>query len=690
MKTIISLLIVLVCSFCSCTSRQVVYVDSSYSGTLSDGSSEHPFRNFESGYKQIAKIKEKSPGTKIKLIFKEGNYTFNRGYLLDEKFSNLTFSAAAHETVTFSGGIELPIQTEIMPDGRTHKLNLSPIKDLEFVHIHNTGFSRPFLNSWVELFVNGKPMHLSRWPNKGMIPLGKIIAPGSNPRQGDFSNKSGTFVYDSLRISTWKARDDMWISGYFKYGYADDALRIAQIDRRKKEITTDGPTFYSFASGSPWQRFYAFNIKEELDEEGEFYLDKKEKTLSFIPYGKSISSIHLSQLNEVMFDIYKAKNITFENIIFEYSRAALISMVKTEQVHLKGCTFRNCGSLAIIVGMGVEPFKEFVHEGTGKPTRGLVGSLSQHLYANNAFYRQGGKNNTIENCTFYNLGAGAISLGGGDRLTLEPGNNTVKECVFYDNNRIEKSYRPHIDLTGVGNKIIGCELYNSPSMAILMHGNNHLIKGNYIHDVCLEVEDQGAFYYGRNPSECGTILRRNLFANIPNIYSTCAVYNDDGAGGLIVDQNIFYNAGRYGVLLGGGSDNQYTNNLFANMQYGLHVDNRLQNWSKSLIKKEGLFEKRLKEVNYNKAPYASAYPYLENYLPNDSLPKRNLVSGNVFVGINQLSDNKQYLECKDNQFISQKIELKEFSLEALKSFLSKHEETQIFTDIIPPKLNINW
>ncbi|WP_129699279.1 hypothetical protein [Parabacteroides goldsteinii] len=88
-----------------------------------------------------------------------------------------------------------------------------------------------------------------------------------------------------------------------------------------------------------------------------------------------------------------------------------------------------------------------------------------------------------------------------------------------------------------GNQIVHCEMCDSPSMAILMHGNNHLIENKYIYDVCLEVEDQGAFYYGRNPSECGTIIRNNLFTNIPDTYSTCAVYHDDGAGGLTVENN---------------------------------------------------------------------------------------------------------------------------------------------------------
>ena len=63
----------------------------------------------------------------------------------------------------------------------------------------------------------------------------------------------------------------------------------------------------------------------------------------------------------------------------------------------------------------------------------------------------------------------------------------MKNCLFHDNNRIEKSYRPAVHITGVGNKIQNSEMYNSTSMAILMHGNNHEIAYNYINDVSKEV-----------------------------------------------------------------------------------------------------------------------------------------------------------------------------------------------------------
>lgn len=78
-------------------------------------------------------------------------------------------------------------------------------------------------------------MHLSRWPNKGMIRMGKIIDEGSVPRNNDFKNRGAIMEYDSLRVSSWEFTDDMWISGYFKYGYADDALRIASLNKEKRQ-----------------------------------------------------------------------------------------------------------------------------------------------------------------------------------------------------------------------------------------------------------------------------------------------------------------------------------------------------------------------------------------------------------------------------------------------------------------------
>ncbi len=631
----------------SCNSNKIIYIDCNFSvaENKSDGSMEFPYTDIESALSFVRNERIKGDSSIITLLFRKGYYRFNKGYELDKNFSNLVLSAYNGEEVVFSGGISIPVSS--VKDDKIGNVGLKSVDlssyDINYGEIKNIGFARPSVNSFGELFLNDIPMLLSRWPNSGMIKMGKIVDAGSVPRDGDHSNRGAVFEYDSLRISKWKFRDNMWISGYFKWGYADDALRIKNINTTKGTISTDGATLYGFYSGYKWNKWYAFNILEEIDMPGEYYIDSDEDKLYFISPDCMINSIDISVLEEPFFDIYDASGININGIIFEKSRAVNISMCNTEKVKITNCIFRNSGSWAIQVGLGIKPFAEYRHEGIGEPVRGIIGSLQQHIYADTAFDRNGGHDNIIENCEFYNLGSGAISLAGGNRKDLLPGNNVVKNCKFFDNNRLEHSYKPAVHITDCGNKIIGCEIYNAPSMAILLHGNNHLIEGNYIHDVCLEVEDQGAFYYGRDPSECGSILRHNVFSNIPDVYNTCAVYHDDGACGLTVEENLFYNAGKFTVLLGGGSDNIYNRNIFVGGQIGVHIDNRLQTWSNTLMTDGGLFEQRLKVVDYLNPPYAVQYPYMNDYMPNDGLPKRNRFNGNVFINIGKLCDNPQFL-----------------------------------------------
>ena len=618
-----------------------------------NGSINAPLRTIDKAL-EIVNGRNDSGENEATIYFRKGRYKVDSTIFLEKHHSNLALRAYDDEEVVFNGGVVIPVSqlqkttlpaTEFINKRIAYKIDLKSLGIINYGHIRNVGFARPFGPSWGEIFINGKPLHLSRWPNNDMIPMGKVLDQGSVPRNDDFTKKGGVFKYDAERISSWKKPSEIWLSGYFKWGYADDAVRIDKIDAENKTITTAHPTLYGFDSGAHFRRWYAFNVLEELDDDGEYYIDVKKGVLYFISSEKEIESIQFSILEDPFLHLENVSNVTIEGIDFECSRGLGIAMSNTENVIIKDCSFSNLGSLGITVGKGIEPFSDYRHEGIGKAKSGIVGSLQQHLYANTTFNREGGKNNKIINCEFYQLGAGGVSLGGGNRETLEPGNNIIENSVFHDLNRIEKSYRPAVHLTGVGNRIIHCEIYNTPSMAVLMNGNNHLLEYNYIHDVVLDADDQGAFYYGRNPSERGTVIRYNYFENIPDRFSTCAIYNDDGACGLIVDSNVFYKAGKWNVLLGGGSDNIYTNNIFMETQYGIHVDNRLQNWSKAILEKGGLIEKRLEDVNFQNPPYSNQYPELSKYWPNDGIPKGNLVDNNVFYKVDNLLDgNRDWLE----------------------------------------------
>ena len=151
----------------------------------------------------------------------------------------------------------------------------------DFGTLKNVGFARPYTTAGLELFINKVPYQLAKYPNIGRIPMGDIIDPGSFPSDGDFSNRGGKFTYDDNRLSKWKFSKDIWISGYFNKGWAEDAIQINEIDTIHKTITTTQPHHYGFGNGAEWKQWYAFNVLEEIDMEGEYYLNKETGVLYF-------------------------------------------------------------------------------------------------------------------------------------------------------------------------------------------------------------------------------------------------------------------------------------------------------------------------------------------------------------------------------------------------------------------------
>lgn len=663
-------LLFLACFTFSCSNKVAFYV--SHKGSdKNPGTIKQPFATIQKAMDAVQELKSNGISKQVTIRLRGGVYFLDKGIRLEENAGGsenlpLIISGYKGEKVSISGGRNihpdkiLPVKDKetlarFSPDVRDKikQIDLKALGISDYGQMRNVGFLRPYGPVWMELFVDKRPLHLSRWPNDSSIAIGEIIDEGSIPRIDDFSNRGAKFSYDTNRPSKWKTPDDIWISGYFRHGYAEDAVRLAEINTVNRTFTTAQPTLYGFGSDKPWNRWYAYNILEEIDEAGEYYIDRKEGVLYFYP-GEECKSVEVSFLKEPLITILGASNAHIKNIIFENSRGMGIYMENTQNNLVKNCVFRNLGIVGVCFGKGIEPFKQLRHQGTGVPASGKIGSFQQHLYENTTFNREGGKNNGVVNCHIYNTGAGGIHLGGGDRLTLAPAGNFVENCSIHDFNRIEKSYRAGIDISGVGNRISHCEIYNTPSMAVLLHGNDHIIEYNNIHDVCLEVDDQGALYYGRDPSERGHFVRYNFFHHIGNGQRTSSVYHDDGACGMTVFGNVFYKGGTIPVLIGGGSDNPYTNNIFIDCPLGISVDNRQQNWAANNLQPGEIFDLRLQAVNFEKPPYSEHYPEFKNYWnENPDLPKRNTVSKNIFYKVKQtFRHNSEWLPFLEDNWIT--------------------------------------
>jgi len=688
MKNFLIFFLCLLFSFESFSQQSIYFYVSSSGKDSNPGSIEKPFASLEKARKEVRKILSKENSISVTVYLRGGNYFIKNSVVFDSLDSGtgdnaVTYTSYNNETVSFSGGISIPVKyaTAVkddlvlnrFPPGAKNKIFQVDLKKLgikDFGRLTPRGFARPYQPAPMELFCNKRAMQLARYPNDSLIPLGKVLDAGSIPRNGDFSHRGGKFQFSIDEPDRWSAAKDIWISGFFRYGYADDAVQIADLDLKNKTISTKQETLYGFESGKNFQRWFAYNLLEEIDRPGEYYIDRTSGVLYFYGPEEELKTIDVSMLEEPLVQLKNSSFIHFKGISFECSRGMGVYIEKGNDNRIDSCVFRNLGIVGICVGKGIEPFAELTHEGDGTPASAKLGSLMNYMYKHTTFDREAGTGHIISNCEIYNTGAGGISLGGGDRLTLKKGNNQVVNCNIHDFNRLDRSYKAGINIDGVGNVIRNCEIFNCPGSAILLHGNDHMIEYNSIHHAVTDGDDMGAIYYGRDPSEQGNKVQYNFFHHIGNDHGLLvSVYHDDGACGMEVTGNIFYLAGRYSVLIGGGSDNVYRNNIFIESSTAFHLDNRLMGWAKANVDKDGIFQKRLEAVNYKQAPYAVAYPKLKNYFEDSpALPKRNFIENNVFVNVKQMHNGtpqwsyvgNNYFTCDESIFVD--YEQMDFSL----------------------------
>jgi len=479
MKYLLSIAITLWILFAPCFAVDF-YVATDGNDT-NNGTNTNPFASLERARDAIRQLKKVDglPTNGVTVWLRAGVYPVRRTFELCEDdsgsdTSRIVYRACLGEKVSLMGGRDIApstfrpikdvkiLERFISDKARSEVLQVE-LKTLGLTNygkMNARGFRRPYVNPGLELFFNNDAMQLARWPNEGFVPIGKVIDKGSVPRFGDFQNRGGAFKYDFIRPKRWKNFNDIWISGTFDMPWADDTIRIALINTEKKEIKVDQATMYGIESShekSWWhdaRGYFFLNVLEEIDQPGEWYLDREKGILYFWPpLPISEANVSVSLLDEPMVTMENVSHVTFRDLTFEVSRGLGIYIEGGENNLVAGCTLRNIGVVAVCIGKGVASDKMLRHNFTGTPISRQLGSWHEHIYDNTAFDRKGGKNHGIISCDIYNIGAGAISLGGGDRKTLTAANNHVINCDIHNYNRLDRSYKAAVNVDGVGNRI---------------------------------------------------------------------------------------------------------------------------------------------------------------------------------------------------------------------------------------------
>jgi len=272
----------------------------------------------------------------------------------------VVYRAFKNEKVVFSGGTSIPFSkfvkvsdadtlARLLPEarGKVIMADLLKLGITNFGEIKQHGFSTPILPAHMEVYANDQAFELAKWPNEGSLKVGKVLDHGSNPYNelhgGTFQDpdlintnyvpRGGTFEFDYDRADRWKQASNIWIQGVFSRGFAHDNLKVKTLDLDQRTITTEQPHMFGI---EPWQdvnpmtksrRYVVYNLLEELDQPGEYFIDKQAGRLYLIPFeGEAPASISVTLFEKPFIAIENTAHIRLEGITLEYGRGMGIYM----------------------------------------------------------------------------------------------------------------------------------------------------------------------------------------------------------------------------------------------------------------------------------------------------------------------------------------------------------------------------
>ena len=582
-------------------------------------SDQGPFATLERARDAVRDVKSRGrlPPGGVTVYVRGGTYLRDRTFRLSSEDggvegSPVIYQAFENERPRLQGGAKLrdwnavedpDIRARLPADARDHVVqsDLAAAGVGEVAPLVSRGFRREISPSHTELYFQGRRMTLARWPNEEFT---EITGFGDRSPQDDghgtlMASIEHGFHYAGDRPKGWGSQNDIWVHGYWAYDWANTYEAVDVLDTRRRFVRTHPPYgIYGYMKG---QHFFWLNVLEELDQPGEYYVDRDTKTVYFWPPALLEEEETLvSMLGEPFVAIENAEHITIQGFTFEYSRSDGIAVNDSSHIKILGSIIRNIGNRGILV--------------------------------------MGGRENEVRGADIYQTGDGAVFLDGGDRKSLTPGSHSAVNNHIHHIGEWTRTYQPGVAVRGVGHQVAHNLIHDGPHNAVQLQGNDHVIEFNEIHHVCLETGDVGGFYMGRDWTEQGNVIRHNFFHHLDGIgLGSMAVYLDDCASGTQVVGNVFYETQR-AVLIGGGRNTLVENNVFVDTEPAIYIDGRCSSprevWRNMTYK---TMRERLDAMNHHEAPYSERDPRLKDldayYAAERGVPPEgNQLRRNIIVG----------------------------------------------------------
>jgi len=566
-----------------------------------DGSEAKPFRTVEKARDAVRVLKTSRGGLPkggVRIVIGGGEYLIERSFSLTSEDSGtaeapVVYQAKPKQTPVFRGGARItgwkPISQAAMRDKLDPSVRDRVLEaDVKALGVADLGDATA-LRRRPELFVDGTPQTLARWPNEGFVKTGEILGTDTFTVWNTIKGcKDGKFQYVEDRPSRWLDEPDVRLYGYWFWDWFEEYQTVARIDPEANAFELSRP--YSNYGYRKDQRYYAANLFREIDSPGEWYLDRRTGVLYWLPP----QGVEASKAETIL----------------SVADRPFITMTDVSHVTILGLTFQEARGDGIHIRGGANCL--------------VAGSTIQRL-GGDAIVVEGGQRHGVFGCTMHTLGCGGARVAGGDRKALTPGGHFVENCTVFDISRLKRTYTPAVHLDGCGNRIAHNLFERMPSSAMRIEGNDHLIELNVVRNVVQESDDQGGIDMFGNPLYRGVVIRWNRWGDIVGgtHCGAAGIRLDDMISGVAIHGNLFERCGAVqfgGVQIHGGKENLVDGNVFLDCFAGISFSRwGEKRWLESIER----FTQQAAEP-----PYSTRYPDLASLKTGADV---SFISRNLFA-----------------------------------------------------------
>ncbi len=388
---------------------------------------------------------------------------------------------------------------------------------------------------------------------------------------------------DAELFKTFRNFNDSFIS--YNHYWVDEHSPVESIDTETGKIVMQYSSRFSISDTNERSklRYKLQNVAEAFENKNEWYLDRETKKVYYIPRDEKQtpdSIVVYAPVAEKLFLVEgteekNVEHINFSNLTFANTRGDYVSRMRFETENIEGEYIINDESTAYGSDSQSVCWAHAAVEFTYAHGCSIENCVFKNLGIHAVNINRGCKNMRVYRNRFYDLGAGAVKIGGGSygcRKGNETYGITVSQNII---ERIGRRYHAacgvlirHAHSCTISHNDISDTFYTGISAGWVWGYIDNitrdiLIEKNHIHNIGQGVlSDMGGVYLlGTQP---GTVIRNNVIHNVKSKhYGGHGIYTDEGTCYVLIEKNICYDNNSTGLNQHYGRMNTVRNNIFA-------------------------------------------------------------------------------------------------------------------------------